>query len=47
MPKRQCFEYDPPQIPCGYFVKIVFHSAWGDRNFIGLNGIAIYDENGK
>ena len=47
LPKRQCFEYDPPVLPVGYFIKITLHSAWGDRNFIGLNGIELFDENGS
>lgn len=47
LPKRQCFEYDPPSSPIGFFLKLVLHSTWGDRNFIGLNGVVIYDTSGN
>ena len=28
-------------------MKIILHSAWGDRSFIGLNGLIIFDEKGN
>lgn len=47
LPKRNCFEYDPPNLPCGYFLKLTLHTSWGDLDFIGLNGIVVFDENGN
>ena len=26
---------------------MILHSTWGDRDFIGLNGVAIFDEKGN
>lgn len=46
LPKRNCYEYDPPSNPSGYFIKLILHSTWGDINFVGLNGITVFDENG-
>lgn len=43
LPKRNCSEYDVLELPSGYNIKIVLHSSWGDRFFIGLNGIQFYD----
>jgi hypothetical protein len=41
------FEYEPPQLPEGFTLKFILHSSWGDRFFIGLNGIEIFNENGE
>jgi hypothetical protein len=47
LPKRQCFEYDPPTLPEGYVLKFVLHGSWGDRFFIGLNGIEVFNDKGE
>jgi hypothetical protein len=47
LPKRQCFEYDPPLLPEGFVLKVVLHSSWGDRFFIGLNGIEVFSDKGE
>jgi len=47
LPKRWCFEYDPPLFPSGLVLKFVLHSSWGDRFFVGLNGIQVFDEKGE
>lgn len=44
MPKRLCFEYDPPQLPEGFVLTFILHNSWGDKFFIGLNGIEIFNE---
>lgn len=46
-PKRNCFEYDPPITPMGCFLKLAFHSCWGDQKLIGLDAIEIYDDQGN
>ena len=43
LPKRNCFEYDPPLLPSGHYLKLILHTTWGDRDFIGLNSIIVYD----
>lgn len=47
LPKRMYFEYEPPQLPEGFTLKFILHSSWGDRFFIGLNGIAIFNDKGE
>jgi len=34
-------------LPKGYTLKIVLLETWGDHHYIGLNGISIYDFQGK
>lgn len=46
LPKRPCFEYEPPTLPGGYYLKLIFHQTWGDRDFVGLNGIVLFDQKG-
>lgn len=47
LPKRQCNQYDPPLLPQGFILRIVLHSSWGDRFFIGLNGIQVFNDKGQ
>lgn len=45
--KRMVSEYEPPQLPEGFTLKFILHSSWGDRFFVGLNGIDIFNEKGE
>lgn len=40
-------EYDTPEFPTGFLFKIKLLSTWGDYNYIGLNGIELYDQFGE
>lgn len=40
-------EYDTIHMPRGFSLKIVIHSTWGDLDYVGLNGIEIYDHLGQ
>lgn len=33
--------------PYGYTLKILLKSTWGDAHYIGLNGLAVYNEKGE
>mmetsp|Transcript_6886 Transcript_6886/g.20104 ORF Transcript_6886/g.20104 Transcript_6886/m.20104 type:complete len:781 (+) Transcript_6886:3-2345(+) len=35
-----------PVLPSGLVLRVVVHSNWGDKDFVGLNGIEIFDEDG-
>jgi hypothetical protein len=39
-------DYVVPYMPCGALVTIVIHSTCGDLHYVGLNGLALLDEDG-
>ena len=39
--------YDVPKMPTGFVYKIELFEAWSDLYYVGLNGLALYDPNGK
>lgn len=47
LPRRMYFECEPPQFPEGFTLKFILHSSWGDRFFIGLNGLEIFNDKGE
>ncbi|CAM6100708.1 unnamed protein product [Calypogeia fissa] len=40
-------EFETPLLPCGYMVKLVLLSTWGDQHYMGLNGLQLLDEGGR
>lgn len=36
-----------PKYPTGFNLKFILLAPYGDQFYIGLNGIQIYDENGR
>jgi hypothetical protein len=41
---RQNFE--TPLLPCGHVLQVVISSTWGDRHYVGLCGLELYDAHG-
>lgn len=39
-------QYETPLLPQGTMVKLILRSNYGDRHYIGLNGLQLFDEDG-
>lgn len=44
--KRFIQEYETPTAPKGFVLKMIIKSTWGDRHFVGLNGLDVFDSEG-
>ncbi len=36
-----------PNMPCGRIIRMCIESTWGDKHYVGLSGIEIFDERGE
>lgn len=39
--------YEYPSMPQGFVYQIIIFSTWGDQYYCGLNGVELYDHNGR
>lgn len=40
-------EFVIPELPIGRLLEMKVYSNWGDKQFVGLNGIELFDSGGK
>mmetsp|Transcript_34417 Transcript_34417/g.60330 ORF Transcript_34417/g.60330 Transcript_34417/m.60330 type:complete len:1207 (+) Transcript_34417:737-4357(+) len=44
---RASQSYEAPYLPRGFIMKLRIFSSWGDSHYVGMNGIELYDQQGK
>lgn len=44
---RATQSYEAPYLPRGFIMKIRIFSSWGDPHYVGMNGMELYDQQGK
>lgn len=42
-----CRNFIVPELPCGKILIIDILSTWGDKHYVGLNGIEIFADTGQ